>query len=509
MAGRRHRAKPQLERARALLREQPIDPVPLAREIKRTAKALGISMATLARARREERILTIGGRGPGSQPRWLRQTTPHRPRMPTLPADRFGIDCAAYASAPDSAGTLWHPTRTYEILTRALAGQFNFRLDKNQAPEPTLSERRFRYFYRYTLSCILPDADQDVASLRIQYGPADRDAAAFRVSVHSDMEHLLDLDWVDAVLLRLREGLSSKLPSRRVNAFWQLVYLETTYDIPITDGCFQDLLPLVQADGITDAGTDIWPWQDYVQYGSPRSNRFAAMYEKTEQALAALRTECRFRRAYLEDGCGIVDNSDLRRVGFSQLFHLRLPEPFEARRRACTEAYETVIRGAAGAGTRTRAPLVPCGALMRSAPRAPMHPVRLRLIETQARRMINGRLERGVARPVLDQQERITYLQEPSPALAATLTDIDVHRVDAVTVSAFRRQLTHHIRRLCQVEHATQGTAEYPGIVSMLDASVQARHALKRWRRSLSLAAAEGIRDHVQAYLDLVLLAQR
>lgn len=43
----------------------------------------------------------------------------------------------------------------------------------------------------------------------------------------------------------------------------------------------------------------------------------------------------------------------------------------------------------------------------------------------------------------------------------------------------------------------------------MLYASVQARHSLKRWRRSLSLAAAERIRDQVQAYLDLVLLVQR
>jgi hypothetical protein len=42
----------------------------------------------------------------------------------------------------------------------------------------------------------------------------------------------------------------------------------------------------------------------------------------------------------------------------------------------------------------------------------------------------------------------------------------------------------------------------------MLDASVQARHALKRWRRSLSLAAAERVRDQGQAYLDLVRLAQ-
>lgn len=433
--------------------------------------------------------------------------------MPTIPADRFGIDCAAYASAPDTAGALWNPTRTYEILTRSLAGYFNIRHDKNQEPEPTRKERRYRFYYRYTLSCFPPDLfpeDWDVASVRVQYGPADPDAAAFRVSFHSEMEWLLDLDWVDAILLRLTEGLSPMLASRRLNAFWQLVYLESTYDIPITVACFENLLPLVQADGIADSSIDIWPWQEYVQYGSPKSSRFAAMYEKTEHALAALRTECRFRRQYLEEECGIIGNSDLRRVGFSKLFHLRLPEPFDSRRRACTGAYESVIRsGAPGQDAGGTSFFVPRCAAMPSAPTRTVHPINAKFVQMQARRMVNGRLERLAARPVLHQQERVTYVQQPAPALVATLADIDVSQIETESVRSFRGLLTRHIRCLINAEVATQGSAEYAAVVAFLDAGVQARHALKRWRRSMSLAAAKRIKDQVQEYFDLVLLAQR
>ena len=503
MAGRKQRASVQLDRARALLRDQPTDPVPLARDIKRQAEALGISMATLARARRQERILTTGGRGPGSSPRWLRRTTPYRPRMATLSADRFGIDCAAYASAPDSYRVLWNPSRTYQILTRALAGEFDFRLEKNQAPEPTPRDRRFRYYYRSMLSCLPLDVtseDWDGPRVVIQYGPADRNAAAFRVKVFSDMQHLLDLTWVDTVLLRLTEALSPSLSPRRANAFWQLVYLETTFDIPLTDASFEDLLPSVKVDGIDDAGTDIWPWQDYVQYGSPKSSRFAALYDKTEQALAAVRAECRFRRAYLEEKCGIVTNDDLRRVGFAKLYHLRLPEPFESRRLACTDAYEAAIREG-----RSGAPRCVPRYISESNPRpATDHPIGEKLIRTQTRRMINSRLERSVGRPVLDRQERLAYMQAHASTLAATLRDFDASHIDALSVPSFRKLLTQHIRRLCEAERATISTAEYPAIVSMLDASTQARHALKRWRRSMSLTAAESVRERAQAYLDVV-----
>jgi hypothetical protein len=508
-----HRATPQFDRACALLRDQPIEPVPLARDVKRIARAMGISMATLARARREERVLTIGGRGPGSQPRWLRKTTPHRPRMPTIPDDRFGIDCATYVSAPDHARSLWNPTKAYEILTRSLAGQFQFSFEKNDQPEPVRRDRQYWYYYRYTLRCFPGDLNPEDwmnASVCIQFSPANPDAAALRVSFYSSMEQLLDLDQVDGVLLRLTEALSPLLAYRRADAFWQLAYLESTYDIPITEVCFEQMLPVVQADGIDDSGIDVWPWQQYVQYGSPKSSRFAAMYEKTEDSLAALRTECKFRREYLEEECGIVSNGDLRRVGFSKLFHLRLPEPFESHRRARTRAYESVICGeATGLPTSRTVPFVRRYAAIGSAPIQVDRQLAEKLIATQVRRVVDGKLERFAACPVLDQQDRINYLQPPAPTVAATGGDIDVNGIGTETVESFRALLTRHIRLLIDVERAPQRTTEYPAVVALLDASVQARHALKRWRRSVSLATAERIRDQVQAYLDLVLLAQR
>ena len=117
-------------------------------------------------------------------------------------------------------------------------------------------------------------------------------------------------------------------------------------------------MPEIHVPYLRAGGVDLWPHEEYVQWGRRTGSRFAAMYVKGEELLTFLRIECKLRRKRMQLGVRWFD--DLFRVDLAPLFHVQLPEPMQARLLQRIREFEQTLRGGIPWPSSSRSPQTKC-----------------------------------------------------------------------------------------------------------------------------------------------------
>lgn len=433
---------------------------------------------------------------------------PYRPRKPTLLTDRFGFDYTTLVSPLSPGGVHPRIDMLFDALSSALCPWYSYELRATGTPEPSYSDtKRFYRWCAYSVACHPHDReDRSLPKLTIRAHPADRAQGAFRISITTPNSDLLHMDRVREIVSAITTATISFFPFSSPDHFFRVQYLEPAYDQDLTQADFWTLLPEIHVPYLRAGGVDLWHHQEYVQWGRRTGSRFAAMYTKCQELLTFLRIECKLRRKRLQQ-LNVRWFDDLFRVDLAPLFHVRLPEPMQARLLHRIGEFEQMLRGSASAPASSRSPEYKCVPV--AAVPIPAGPyvgaVRARLIDTQLPRLIDNQLERFWMRRAFTKADRIRFVGlASSPSAARVLSALEADPLDICNATHVKAALQRHVMLLSAATNTTSDGDDWCVFTVLLDAALQAKEAMKRYRLAPASPAGPVMPIAVTEYLSLV-----